>query len=371
VSVTASSPSSGRLRAFLEAAGARWIELPILHPADPFLETAGEDIRRRMFVTEARSGERLALRPDFTIPVCLQHLKSGAAGARYAYEGPVFRRHEDRASERQETGYEDIGRADWSAADAEAIALAIAGVAAVASGPLQVRVGDIGVFAALLLALKLPGRWRRRLRRSFGLTEAMDADLDRMADPAQAEAWRLDDDVRGAAERGDREALAAILEDRLVAQGGQPGAGRSPAEIVERFFERRAIPDASNAAAAAQTLRRFLALRSPLSDAPQLLRGFAADHQLELHEAISRFAGRAEAIAHLARRATIGFDAGFGRPLDYYTGLVFEIRAGAEERPVAGGGRYDRLMEMLGARERVPAVGFAIRLDTDTESAGR
>ena len=58
------------------------IELPVLHPADPFLETAGEDIRRRMFVTEGPAGERLALRPDFTIPVCLAHLRSGAgAGA--------------------------------------------------------------------------------------------------------------------------------------------------------------------------------------------------------------------------------------------------------------------------------------------------
>ena len=48
----------------------------MLHPADPFLETAGEDIRRRMFVTEGPQGERLALRPDFTIPVCLEHLAS-------------------------------------------------------------------------------------------------------------------------------------------------------------------------------------------------------------------------------------------------------------------------------------------------------
>src|SRR5688500_4313346 len=104
--------AGGRLRALFEAAGARWQELPVLHPADPFLETAGEDIRRRMFVTEGPAGERLALRPDFTIPVCLEHLKSGAAAGRYAYEGLVFRRHDTGAPERLETGYEDIGAAD-------------------------------------------------------------------------------------------------------------------------------------------------------------------------------------------------------------------------------------------------------------------
>ena len=31
--------------------------------------------------------------------------------------------------------------------------------------------------------------------------------------------------------------------------------------------------------------------------------------------------------------------------------------------PLAGGGRYDRLMEMLGAGRPVPAVGFTLRLD--------
>ena len=78
----ANTLSSAKLRPLFEKAGAEWIEVPVLHPADPFLETAGEDIRRRMFVTEGPAGERLALRPDFTIPVCLEHLKSGARSGR-------------------------------------------------------------------------------------------------------------------------------------------------------------------------------------------------------------------------------------------------------------------------------------------------
>src|SRR5687768_984033 len=123
------------LRALYDGAGARWVELPVLHPADPFLETAGEDIRRRMFVTEGSRGERLALRPDFTIPVCLAHLEAGAGAARYAYAGRVFRRHDFGAPERLETGYEDIGRGELVAADSETLALAIAAVAAIAPGP--------------------------------------------------------------------------------------------------------------------------------------------------------------------------------------------------------------------------------------------
>ena len=32
-------------------------------------------------------------------------------------------------------------------------------------------------------------------------------------------------------------------------------------------------------------------------------------------------------------------------------------------QPLAGGGRYDRLMSMLGSAKPVPAVGFTMRLD--------
>ena len=56
------------------------------------------------------------------------------------------------------------------------------------------------------------------------------------------------------------------------------------------------------------------------------------------------------------------FAAAFGRPLDYYTGLVFELSLGNGRGPVAGGGRYDGLMRMLGADRDVPAIGFTVQL---------
>ena len=61
--------------------------------------------------------------------------------------------------------------------------------------------------------------------------------------------------------------------------------------------------------------------------------------------------------------ARIDYRAAFGRPLDYYTGLVFEVTAEGSSAVLAGGGRFDRLMTLLGARDRIPAVGFALWLD--------
>lgn len=52
------------------------------------------------------------------------------------------------------------------------------------------------------------------------------------------------------------------------------------------------------------------------------------------------------------------------RGLDYYTKTVFEIKSSVlgSQSAVAGGGRYDGLVEMLGG-EKTPAVGFALGVE--------
>ena len=67
----------------------------------------------------------------------------------------------------------------------------------------------------------------------------------------------------------------------------------------------------------------------------------------------------------------IRYDAAFGRPLDYYTGLVFEISEPGAARPLAGGGRYDRLLTLLGADKPIPGVGFSVWLDRIERLRGR
>tara|TARA_Y100000816_G_C25698103_1_gene369021 strand:- start:19 stop:363 length:345 start_codon:yes stop_codon:yes gene_type:complete len=56
----------------------------------------------------------------------------------------------------------------------------------------------------------------------------------------------------------------------------------------------------------------------------------------------------------------INFITNFGRDLEYYTGIVFEVFSGKKE--IARGGRYDDLLKSLGAKKNIPAVGAAINL---------
>jgi len=57
------------------------------------------------------------------------------------------------------------------------------------------------------------------------------------------------------------------------------------------------------------------------------------------------------------------FDPALARGLDYYTGVIFELKptGKAEELTIGGGGRYDNLIGMFAGRE-IPAVGFSFGL---------
>ncbi|ADZ71889.1 ATP phosphoribosyltransferase regulatory subunit [Polymorphum gilvum] len=358
------------LRRF-EDAGYTRVAPPILQPADIFLDLTGEDIRRRLFLTNGSDGPDLCLRPDFTIPVCRQHLETGPAGrqAAYCYAGPVFRQRPGALGEIPQIGAESIGRSDHEAADAGILALAVAALDDFGIGDVTIRIGDETLFTAILSGLDLPLAWQRRLRDLFGETDKLAAAVARMAGEGGSE-----DDGRGvrlgflaALEGADPDAAQAVVEDLLSIAGISAVGGRTASEIAERFLEQAALASGSGAHRdAADILRRYLSISGAPDAALADLDGFVRASGIDLTGPIDAFRRRLEAIeAQGIATARMTFEASFGRRLDYYTGFVFEIHAARSPVPgqIVGGGRYDRLVKLLGAETEVPAVGFSMWLD--------
>ena len=75
-SVTAGEALEALIALFAQK-GFQRVEPAVLQPADVFVDLSGEDIRRRMFVTQDAAGAEFCLRPEYTIPVCLSHLSRG------------------------------------------------------------------------------------------------------------------------------------------------------------------------------------------------------------------------------------------------------------------------------------------------------
>ncbi|MEK7450708.1 MAG: histidine--tRNA ligase [Patescibacteria group bacterium] len=70
------------------------------------------------------------------------------------------------------------------------------------------------------------------------------------------------------------------------------------------------------------------------------------------------------------RNKDFWFDQTLARGLDYYTGLIFELRMESYGAlSIGGGGRYDNLIGMF-AGKQIPAVGFAFGFDRLVEAMG-
>ncbi len=340
------------------------VDVAVLQPADPFLDMAGEDLRRRIFLTESETGKTLCLRPEFTIPVCLDHIASQAGTPRrYSYLGEVFRQRREGGNEFFQAGIEDLGDRDTARADARSLADAHALLSLALPGrPLAVTLGDQAVFEAVLAALGLPRGWRMRLARAFGSAAMLEAALADLANPPRN--GQLAAEVATLVLDGDLQGLSAHVAAGMEDAGLSASSGRAPADIARRLIEKAELRSVRLSNDAFSALKSFLAIDVALDGATRALEDFAGAAGLSLGRALDNFAARAEAVAaHGLPAGTIRYDAAFGRPLDYYTGLVFEIAARDGAPPLAGGGRYDRLLTLLGAKATIPGVGFSVWID--------
>jgi ATP phosphoribosyltransferase regulatory subunit len=355
-----------RLLSSYMRAGYTPIDPPVLQPAEPFLDLSGEDIRRRMFLTSDPHGRELCLRPDLTIPVSRAYLQSSSAGkvAGYCYLGVVFRHREGAATEILQAGIESFGRQDKAAADAEMLSLGLEATTLYGLPRPEIRLGDVGLFAAFVAALDLAPAWKRRLVKDFNRKWSLAHDLDQLAlTPTNgAPEYR---GVLAALAGSDPKAAHHLVTDLLSIAGIAAVGGRSVAEIAERFLEQAALGVGTRLPRETRALiERFLAVRGDPDEAAGELRALAADANLALAPALDLFETRTGFLA--ARGVDVGaihFSTAFGRGFDYYTGFVFELHDPRTKGPLIAGGRYDGLLMRLGAQEQIPAVGFAASIE--------
>lgn len=361
-----SNMNSGRLQAILahfSREGFSRHEPKLLQPAGVFLDRLGEDFRGRLYLTSDARGAELCLRPEYTIPVCLDYLASPEVGApaAFAYGGAIFRGGGE-SGEVLQAGLESFGREDREAADAEILAVALEAAKVAGAGGLDVRLGDAGLAAAFLDRLELPPVWRRRLASGHARGQSLAAIFEPAANNGGEGAG-----VLAALEKVDHNDARKLVEDLLSIAGVSIVGGRGAAEIAERFLDQATLKAGDGVPSEKRALAEaFFAVEGAPDAASAALRRLMDDAKLELGRALDSFDTRSSFIA--ARGLALDdmtFCASFARRLDYYTGFVFEARRTPTPQgaPVIGGGRYDRLLKTLGAARDIAAVGAAIWVD--------
>lgn len=349
----------------LEAHGYTPLDLPIIEARDLYLRKLGEELAGKVYEFSF-GGRELALRPEWTASVLrafVAHMQDQPLPLRLSYAGPVFRyERPQRHTYRQFTqvGVELVG-GPAPRADAEALALACAGLDAAGVADYRVRLGHVGLVREILAQLGLAERtqgalvWgmermrvegveaaRARLREASG-EAPLGLELPPGLDEEQAAAWLLRTleamEIELSTGTRPAEQVVTRLLRKLRRHEEQPAIDRALA-ILSRLAGLRGAP--AEALPALSELLEAEGLHAPAADELRAILALLPGHGLD--------------------PARVEIDLGLGRGLHYYTGMIFEIYDGSNLQ-LCGGGRYDDLVAALGGRGGVPAVGFAYGLE--------
>ncbi|HEY7670459.1 MAG TPA: ATP phosphoribosyltransferase regulatory subunit [Hyphomicrobium sp.] len=363
------------LLAVFISAGHEAVAPPVIQPAGVFLDVLGEALRGRTYVFTDLNGEELCLRPDLTVPTCRLYLERHAepgAEAHYCYNGPAFRYQPASADaahprEFRQAGIESFGVADRERAEARTLALVLTALVQSGLRERSLRIGDLGLFEAVLNGAGMPERWRQRLRHRFWRAKAFRAELKRLTTSPARTAASLPRALIEALDTADPARAEALVAEHLDKEGIDIFGVRSVTEITEALLALAADAKAAPLPqATAAMIDGYLEIKALTPDVPARVAELAGAGAPGVAAALQAFERRNALLKEQGvDMSEVPFSGEFGRNVAYYTGFVFEVMAPAlgPASPIAGGGRYDGLLKAVGAERTVPAVGGAIHTE--------
>ena len=321
-------------------------EPDVLLDSEYIIQRSGENFRRSMLTFENEEGKLMCLRPDLTVASCIKYLEKKSKSHIY-YSGQAYRRTSDKKSDliNEQLGIEILGSKNQLTDDYKVIKTIINSAEKIKSKRIQVKVGDISLFKRLINSLDMPERWKLRLIRHFWRPKYFDELLVRLEKNSDIDSVSFDTDKKRFYE------MKKMDQDRII-------ASRSISEILKRFEKKIKDPRSFNEGKKiVKIIRSFLKINCKLSELDRTLFNFIKKNKLKKN-IFKEF----KSVQNLKKlKQEVYFITNFGRDIEYYTGIVFEVFSGSKE--IARGGRYDDLLKSLGAKNNIPAVGAAINLN--------
>lgn len=276
---------------------------PPLEALDLYVEKSGEEIVRQLYNFVDKGDRAVAMRPEMTPSLAriLAERSRGMSKPIRWFTMPQLFRYERAQRGRLREHFQwnvDIVGESSVAADAEVVAIAIDGLRelGLTAEDFSARVSDRRLLTALLRGI---GVQDEKVGAAFGIIDK----IERL--PAEKAEQLLVDEI--GLDKGEIKALYSLLSASSI-------------EDVDRAF----------------------------------------GDNVGVVEELDRFRRYMEMLAAMGLGDFVELDLRIVRGLAYYTGIVFELfdRKG-ELRAICGGGRYDRLLELVGGDPQ-PAVGFGM-----------
>ena len=320
-------------------------EPDVLLDSEYIIERSGEKFRSSMLTFESENGKIMCLRPDLTVASSINYLQKKTKSKIY-YSGQAYRRSEKKNSDfiNDQLGIEIFGSKNQIRDDFKVISTILNSAKKIKSKKIQIKVGDVSLFKRLINSLDMPERWKLRLIRHFWRPKYFEDLLKRLEKNSDIDAETFNMDKKRFFE------MKKMDQNRSI-------AGRTILEILNRFDKKIKDPRSFNEGKKiVKIIRSFLRINCKLFQLEKKLSDFTKKNNLKKN--IFKDLRSVQNLKKL--KEDINFISNFGRDIEYYTGIVFEVFAGQKE--IARGGRYDGLLKSLGAKKNIPAVGAAINL---------
>jgi ATP phosphoribosyltransferase regulatory subunit len=336
----------------VKSKGFKYIDLPSVIEANHIVQRSGENFRKFIFSFIDQNGSELCLRPDLTIASCLRYLENNLKGKeKIFYSGQAYRKSQNKKDSiiRDQVGFEIIGSKDEKNDDKEIINTSLKSLQNIKYISGTLTIGNVEIFNLLISKLDIPKRWKLRLSRHFWREKYFNDLLKRL---------ETNSDVDPTIVEIDKKRYFKMLKEDL----SKVIAGRSIDEILNRFDNKIRDPRGTKKGEnVSKIIKEFLKIKCPINKAASELNKFFKKNKINLVVDQKYFPVSENKISKL----NIVFSASFGRQLEYYTGMVFkiDIRSKSKNRNIINGGRYDKLISDLGAKNQVAAVGAALNLN--------
>jgi len=324
-------------------------EPDVLLDSNYIIQRSGENFRKSMLTFEDDTGKSMCLRPDLTVASCIKYLKDNSkANSKIFYSGQAYRRSNNLKDKviNDQLGIEILGSKNKSIDDLKILKTIASSIKKIKIKNTSMKVSDVSLFQKLIESLTIPERWKVRLKRHFWRPQYFEDLLNRLETNSDVDPVAVELDKKRFTEMKNFDQSKEI-------------ASRKVSEILSRFD--RKIKDPRSFAEnkkIVKIIREFLKINCPIDKLEKTLKSFVKKNKLS--NSVFKDLSTIKNLSKIKLKTI--FSTNFGRDLEYYTGIVFEIY-NSSKKEIARGGRYDGLLKSLGSKKNISAVGAAINLN--------
>ena len=358
------------------------IDTPIVQPAELFLRKSGGELASRMYIFDDPGGNKVSLRPEFTASVIryyIEYFSGHDLPVKIQYSGPVFRYDEKKVYKQfNQIGAEVLGSGSTDL-DSESVVLASNCLSGIGLYPenMNIVLGHVGVLHSMLNGIGLSQRAQTFVISGLPKLKSGTADVASLKNEANSLGLIISknssDNERLLEEDVDDDRAVKIMEDVFRDSLNNLFGSRSTEDILKRYIYKFKRGDESDEIEQALQLFADLSkIYGPVKETLPEMQSLMIKYGLpeNLLNPVELIVNNISSYAISGIVDSLVLDLGLVRGISYYTGMVFEILDIDSHLVLCGGGRYDGLIKALGAKDDVPAMGFAYNVDSMVKSLG-